>query len=316
MLNYFLFSVNTVLPIFLVIALGFALKRTGFLSEKFIATGNKLVFYILLPAAVFTSVSTTNLGELVSVGFAAFTVGSSVLSWAIIWAISAIFIKDKSILGAFVQGAFRSNMVFVGIPLMRNLAGEYGVARFALIIALNMPIYNICSILVLSACADTGEKLKLKTIAIAIAKNPLIIAITIGVAFALMGVRLPQPLTHTLGDLSGMATTLALICIGGGITFLGFDVKFKYALIAAVVKVVVLPLAFTAAAFALGFRNVELAAFMVVGGLPTALAAYVMAVQIGCDAHISANIILLSTLLSAITLTLFVYVMMVLGLKV
>jgi hypothetical protein len=316
MFNHFIFSVNTVVPIFLLVALGYVLKKWGFLPEKFISAGNKLVFYILLPITMFRSVSATDLGELVSVDFAAFAIGASVASWAIIWFVSSFFVKDKRVLGSFVQGAFRSNTVFVGIPLMRNLAGEAGVARFALIIALIMPIYNICSILVLSVCADTGEKLKLKTIALTIAKNPLIIAIVAGVAFALLNIPLPTALTRTLDDLSHMASPMALLCLGGGITFLGFEKKFKYAFVASVLKVFVLPIAFTAAAFAFGFRDIDLAAFMVLGGIPSAFAGYVMAMQLGCDGYTSSNIILISTLLSVFTLTLFVYLLISTGLFV
>lgn len=313
MFTHFLFSVNTVLPIFLLIFLGYFLKKSGFFPENFVSTGNRMVFYILLPIAMFSSVFATDLGELVSWQFAAFAIGASVVSWGVIWAVARFFIKDKGILGAFVQGSFRANTVFIGIPLMRNLAGEAGVARFALIIALIMPLYNICSIIVLSVCADSDEKLRLKTIALTIAKNPLIIAIATGVVLSFLNVRLPQAATRTLSELSNMASPMALICLGGGITFLGFDKKFKYALVAAVLKVVVLPVAFTAAAYALGFRDIDLVAFMVLGGLPTAVAAYIMAVQMGNDGTTASNIILVSTLLSAATLTLFIYVMVALG---
>lgn len=316
MLDSFLFSVNTVMPLFFLIALGVILKRTGFLSGKFFVAGNKMVFYILLPITIFNSVFSTDLNELASIGFAAFAIGATVLSFAAIWALSVFFIKDKRILGAFVQGAFRANTVFVGIPLMRNLAGEVGVARFAFIIALIMPVYNICSILLLSVCTETGEKLKLKTVLLTILKNPLIIATVIGITLNLFNVELPQTVTRTLSDLSGMSTPMALVCLGGGITFLGFNEKFKFSVIASLLKTVVLPVAFTAAAYALGFRGIDLAAFMVLGGLPSAISGYVMVVQLGGDAYTAGNIVLISTLLSAVTLTLFVYVMMVLGLLV
>jgi len=314
MFNHFLFSVNTVMPLFLLIALGFFLKRSEFLPEKFFSAGNKMVFYILLPVTIFNSIFSADLSELASVGFAAFAIGATAFSFVIVWAVSVFFIKDKQVLGPFVQGAFRSNMVFVGIPLMRNLAGEIGVARFALIIALVMPLYNIFSILVLSVCADTDEKLKFITVVKTILKNPLIIAIIISITFSLLNIQLPQAATRTLSDLSNMATPMALICLGGGIIFLGFDKKFKYAIIASVLKIVVVPLAFTTAAYALGFRGIDLAAFMVLGGTSSAVAGYTMVIQMGGDSYTAGNIILFSTLLSSLTLTLFIYVMVVLGL--
>jgi predicted permease len=314
MLSHFLFSVETVMPLFLLIALGFVLKRAEFLPEKFIAAGNKMVFYILLPVTLFNSVSSSDLGEMTNFGIAAFAVGATAVSFVLIWAVAAFFIKDKAVLGSFVQGAFRSNGVFIGIPLMRNLAGEAGVAYFALILVFVMPIYNIFSIIVFSVCAESGEKLKLKTIVLTILKNPLIIAIFIGIAFSLLNLRLPHIATRTLSDLSNMATPMALICLGGGITFLGIDKKFKYAVVASVLKVVIIPLAFTVAAYALGFRDIHLAALMVLGGTSSAVAGYTMAIQLGGDGYTASNIILFSTLFSAVTLTLFIYVMVVMGL--
>ncbi|MCL1844516.1 MAG: AEC family transporter [Defluviitaleaceae bacterium] len=307
MISHFIFSLNVVAPIFLLIGLGYLLKKLGFFTEKFISCGNKFVFYILLPASLWESLFSADFSAIASVGFAAFAIGATVVSFVAVWAVARFFIREKQVLGVFVQGAFRSNMVFVGIPLMRNLAGEDGVALFALIVALVMPLYNIFSILVLSACAESDEKIKLKTIALTIIKNPLIIAITSGFILSFLNFQPPEMFARTLSDLSRMAGPLALICLGGGITFLGVDKKFKYALISAGLKVVVMPIAFTLAAFAFGFRGTELAAFMVLGGTSSAVAGYTMAVQLGGDGYTAANIILFSTLISAVTLTLFIY---------
>ncbi|MCL1877717.1 MAG: AEC family transporter [Defluviitaleaceae bacterium] len=307
MFLHFVFSMNVVAPIFLLIGLGYLLRKTGFFTEKFISCGNKFVFYILLPVTLWESVFSADFSELAGVGFAAFAIGATVVSFAAVWAVARFFIKQKKILGVFVQGAFRSNMVFVGIPLMRNLAGEDGVAVFALIVALVMPLYNIFSILVLSACAESDEKLKVKTVALTVIKNPLVVAIICGFVLSSLNFEPPEMIARTLSDLSRMAGPLALICLGGGITFLGVDKKFKFALVSAILKVVVMPLAFTTAAFAFGFRGIDLAAFMVLGGTSSAIAGYTMAVQMGGDGYTAANIILFSTLLSAATLTIFIY---------
>ncbi|MDR0273020.1 MAG: AEC family transporter, partial [Clostridiales bacterium] len=163
MLGNFVFSVNVVMPLFVIIVLGYLLKKTDFISDKFIKTGNKMVFYIFLPTTIFKSVYDVDLSELTSFGFAAYAIGATVLSFAIIWLISIFFIKDKKVLGAFVQGAFRANTVFIGLPLMRNLAGDVGMARFALIVALVMPITNGCAILVLSVYGNKEEKFDVVT---------------------------------------------------------------------------------------------------------------------------------------------------------
>jgi len=314
MLNQFVFSVNIVLPIFLLISLGYVLRRREFLTEKFIDIGNKLMFYILLPTTLFKSGYATNLSELDSARFAIFAVATVVVSWGAVWAAGTFFIKDKKVLGSFVQGSFRANTVFVGLPLMRNLAGDAGLARFALILAMAMPLYNICSIITLNACGGTEEKVRIKPALLAILKNPLIIAVVIGVSFSFFEITLPVAIERALSDLSNMTSPMTLICLGAGITFLGFNEKFKFAVVASAVKVIVLPIAFTAAAFAFGFRGLDLAAFMVLGGVPTAIVGHVMAVQMGCDTYTSSTTILVSTLLSAVTLTMFIYFLIATGL--
>ncbi|MCL2197341.1 MAG: AEC family transporter [Defluviitaleaceae bacterium] len=312
MFGHFIFSINTVVPLFLLIGLGFFLRRTEFLPKQFFAAGNRMVFYILLPISLFDSIFNADLSQLASFGFAAFSVGATFISFLAAWAISLFIVKEKDVRGAFTQGAFRSNAVFVGLPLMRNLAGDEGIAVFALVVALSVPVVNICSIFVLSVYAD--KKVKLLQVLISIVKNPLMIGMFFGFVFSLFNINLPYVFGRTLSDLSRMSTPMALLCLGGGITILGFDKKIKYAVVATIIKIIVLPIVFTTVAYLLGFRGIELAAFMVLGGLPSAISGYSTVVEMGGDSYTASNIVLISTLFSSVTLTLFIYVMMVMGL--
>jgi len=313
MLDNFLFSINTVAPLFLVLFLGYILKRKEFLSEGFVATGNKVVFYIALPANIFLSVYTAELGELLDWGFVAFSVIASLIGFFGIWLISALFIKNKSILGAFAQGAFRGNFAFLGMPLLINIAGDAGRARAALIMAFVLPVYNICTVLLLAACSDNGKKVGFKTVMLTIVKNPFIIAIAIAFALQLLNIRLPFILSRTIGYGANMATALALLCLGAGMTFQGFDAKFKYALVSSLIKVLVLPILFVIAGYMMGFRGYDIAAFLILGGIPSAIAGYAMVVQMGGDGYIAGTIVVISTLFSAFTLTIFIYILRTLG---
>jgi len=313
MLANLLFSINAVAPLFLILFFGYILKKREFISGGFISSGNKFVFYIALPAALFRSVYSAELGELLDMRFAAFAVGASLAAFLLIWLISSLFIKDKSILGAFTQGAFRGNFAFLGMPLLVSLAGEAGEARAALILAFVLPMYNICSILVLAACSDTGKKVGFKTIAFVIVKNPFIIAIALAFGMQLAGIRMPFVLNQTVGHAASMATPLALICLGAGMYFQGFDSKFKFALAASLVKVIALPILFVTAGYLMGFRGYDIAALLVLGGIPSAIAGYTMVVQMGGDSYVAATIIVFTTLVSAFTFTLFVYILRTLG---
>jgi len=314
MLENFIFSLNAVMPLFIMIILGFVLTRAGFLTNDFIAVGNKFVFYVFLPVSLFGSVFHTDTGDFLDIPFIAFAVGASFVAFVVIWVVSAFFIKDKSILGAFANGGFRGNLAFLGIPLLVNITGDAGMARAALLITFVLPLYNICSVLLLATCSESDKKIGIRTIAFTIIKNPLIIGVIVGVVLSLVGLRLPYIASRTVDYTASMATPMALICLGGGIRFHGFDKKFKFALIASFVKVAVLPIIFVSAAYFLGFRDVDLAAFLVLGGVPSAIAGYVMVVQMGGDGYTAGTIVVLSTLLSAVSLTVFIYIMRVLGL--
>ena len=313
MLDDLLFSLNIVTPLFVLIILGFCLRRSGFVQGEFFQFGNKVVFYIGLPVTLFRSVAATDMAQLLDIGFVSYAVIATVVSFAVIWAAAHFFIEHKAVLGAFVQGSFRANIAFMGIPLMISIAGAEGLARAALVVTVVVPFYNICSVLVLSACMESEQKFRLRDIIMTILKNPLVIGIAIGIAAAITGLRLPTVIAVPVDSIAEMASPLALICLGGGIAFQGFDNKFKYALIASITKVIVLPVAFTSVGFLLGYRGVDLAAIMVLGGTPSAITGYVTAIQMGADGYTAGTIIVISTAMSALTLTVFIYILRVMG---
>ena len=314
MLENFLFSLNAVMPLFLIIAGGFLMRKTRFVSAEFVAGGNKLVFYVALPLTLFRNVYTSDVSDLLDLPFIAFVMISSLLVFFAIWVVSAFFIKDKNILGAFVQGAFRGNFAFLGMPLLFNLAGDAGIARAAIIITFVLPLYNIYSVVVLAANSNSGHRVGPKTILFTIIKNPFIIGILIALIFVLIGIELPQMINRTTVYAANMATPMALLCLGAGINFQGFDKKFKFAVISGAIKVIAVPVVLVTAAYLLGFRDYDLAAILVLGGIPSAIVGYAMVVQMGGDTYIAGTVVVISTLMSAVTLTMFVYVMRVMGL--
>ena len=307
------FSITAVSPLFLLMFLGYALKKWDLISGGFAASGNKLVFYLFLPVTFMRSVARTEVSDLLDGAFIAYTVSITVITFFIIWAIAAVFIKDRPVLGAFAQGAFRGNMAFVGMPLLIALMGDAGAVRAALIVAFVLPVANVLSILVLAATGDSGNKVSVGSVALSVAKNPLVIGIMIGLVLAVVPWQLPAVPNRTLNYIADMATPLALLCLGAGIRYEGWDARFKYALVASLLKVAVLPVVFVGLGFLLGFGGYDLVAFMVMGGVPGAIAGYAMVVQMGGDSYVGATIVVLSTLFSAVTLTIGIYILRIMG---
>jgi len=172
----------------------------------------------------------------------------------------------------------------------------------------------LAAVLLLAACSDSGKKVSFKSVGLSIVKNPFIIAIVLAVGLQLFGVYLPFAISETVRHSANMATALALICLGAAMKYHGFDARFKYAFVASLIKVIVLPILFGLVGFFMGFDDYDIVAFVILGGIPSAIAGYAMVVQMGGDVYIAGTIVVISTLLSAFTLTVFVYVMRVLGL--
>jgi len=311
MLDNFLFSLNVVVPVFVVMFLGYVLKKREVITSGFLASGNKIVYYIGLPALLFRGVYSTEIGAFMDVRFITFTVGAAIAAFFIIWGVSAIFFKEKAVLASFSQGAYRGSFALLGTPLIINLAGDAGMARAALVMVFVIPFFNVFSILALAPC--TGEKVKILKIIWAVAKNPSNIMIVIGIVLAVLGIPLPIMVEGAINTTANLATPLALLCLGGGMTFQGFDTKFKYAMIGSVIKVAIMPIIVISIAMAFGFRDYDLAVIAMLFGVPSAVVGYAMAAQMGGDTYIAGTIVVFSTIMSAFTLTVYIYVLRVIG---
>ena len=311
MLDNFLFSLNVVVPVFVVMLLGYILKKREIISSGFLASGNKIVYSIGLPVLLFRGVYTVDIGEFIDARFITFTVVTSIAAFFIIWGVAAIFLKEKAVLASFAQGAYRGSFALLGTPLIINIGGDAGMARAALIMVFVVPFFNVFSILALAPC--TGEKLSIWAILWAVIKNPSNVMIAIGILLAIFHIQLPVMVDNAVNTTANLATPLALLCLGGGMTFHGFDIKFKYAMIGSVIKVVVLPVVFVALAIFFGFRDYDLAVILMLFGIPSAVVGYAMAVQMGGDTYIAGTIVVFSTIMSAVTLTAFIYILRVMG---
>jgi hypothetical protein len=311
MLSDLLFSLGIVLPLFMVIVLGYGLKRINFISDAFAANGNKMMFYIGLPVIVFRSIYRADIRELFDPGFVIAMTVITVVTAVAIWIFATPLIKDKPVRGAFVLSSFRGNQAFLGIPLMMNLAGDAGVIRVTMVVTFVLPIANILSVLLLASTCSKDKKVTVGGVLLTIIKNPIVITAAIGLGLVLPGIKLPMVADVTLDYIADMATPLALICIGASMKFTGFDKKFKYAVIGSFVKIVALPIAFALIGYLFGFRGYDLAAMTILGGVPSAIAGYSMVVEMGGDGYVASTIVLISTMLSAFTLTLIIYVIRV-----
>ncbi len=315
MLENFIYSINVTIPIFLVMVLGYFLRRRGMLNENFVNVANKFNFDVTLPFMVFRDIAAVDIRSVFDLKYVLFcAIASSVCFW-VVWGLAKLFIKDKSLIGAFVQASFRSSAAVMGLAFISNLYGPSAMGPLMIIGA--VPLYNIYSVLVLTFEAeddgtgrDTG---KLKEACVNILKNPIIISIVLGLIISLCKLNFPVLVDNTIDNVAKMATPLALITLGAGFEGKEALAKMKPTLWAAFIKLIGQAAIFIPIAIALGFTGEKLIAIMVMLAAPATPSCYIMAKNMKNDGALTASIIVTTTLLAAFTLTGWIFILRSMG---
>ncbi|WP_115720698.1 AEC family transporter [Gallaecimonas mangrovi] len=305
-----LFTANMVAPIFLLVLLGALLKRGKLLNEAFVQTGSRLVFLVCLPVLVFLSISQTHIREVLEPKLMGLTAAAVLLTYlgCGVWAkLKGLPGRDQ---GAFVQGAFRSNFGIIGLAMAVSLFSDSGLARASVLLALGIPMFNVLSILALSKGQEPNWAQTFKNVC----KNPLIIAVVLALPFSIMEWPLPSIAVDAGKSLGRMTLPLALLTIGATLNLRDMKSDSKLAIEASLVKLVWMPGLFSFIGWLLGFDGKDVALLFVMLGSPTAAAAFVMARAMGSNDQLTANIILVSTLGSVISLSTGIFVMRLTGL--
>lgn len=315
MLENFIYSINVTIPIFLVMVLGYFLRRRGMLNENFVNVANKFNFDVTLPFMVFRDIAAVDIRSVFDLKYVLFcAIASSVCFW-VVWGLAKLFMKDKSLIGAFVQASFRSSAAVMGLAFISNLYGPSAMGPLMIIGA--VPLYNIYSVLVLTFEAeddgrgrDTG---KLKEACVNILKNPIIISIVLGLIVSLCKLDFPVLVDNTIDNVAKMATPLALITLGAGFEGREALAKMKPTLWAAFIKLIGQAAIFIPIAIALGFTGEKLIAIMVMLAAPATPSCYIMAKNMKNDGVLTASIIVTTTLLAAFTLTGWIFILRSMG---
>jgi len=317
-MNDLIYSLNATMPVFLVILAGYIFNRMGMFSEGFISSANKFLFNVCLPVMVFEDLASENIIESFNGSLVIFSGVITTIAFAVIWLCAKLFIRDKLIVGAFVQAAYRSSVAVMGFAFMQNICGDSGL--IPMIIIGCVPLYNIYAVTVLTfeaedAVNDTDKKGKLKKAAAGIAKNPIIIGIVIGCIGSLLNVYsfIPPIMSKTLSSLSSIASPLSLIVIGASFEGKKALAKLRPTAVCCAVKLVALPLVFLSAAVLMGFRGEALLALIIMLGSPTTPSCYIMAKNMKNDGVLTSSVIAATTLLSSVTLTFWIYIAKIMG---
>lgn len=309
-----IFSLNATIPIFLMMLLGMLFRKLGWMDEVFAAKMNKFVFLVPLPVLLFEQLATVDFSEVWDIKFILFCFVVTVISITISTLISLLW-KDRSIKGEFIQATYRSSAALLGIAFIQNIYGTAGMAP--LMIIGSVPLYNIMAVVVLSFFKpgnNSFDKALVKKTLKGIVTNPIIIGIVAGFVWSALKLPMPLILHKTVSSIGATATPMGLMSMGATFEMKKATSKMKPTLVAVFMKLVGFCAIFLPVAAMLGFRNEQLIAILVMLGSATTVSCFVMARNMGHEGTLSSGVIMMTTLLSAFTLTMWLDVLRSFGL--
>ena len=304
-------SANAVLPVFLMMAAGYLARCLGVLERGDVGKMNRVAFRVFLPCLLFYNVYRSDLSSAVNGTLIAYAVLGVLTVFAAAYIVVLRLEPLNERRGVVMQGIFRSNYVILGLPIAQALLGDHELGPVSVLIAIVVPMFNVLAVFVLERFR--GGNVKPGEIAVQVLKNPLVVSSALGIAVLLLGIRLPPILEKTVSGLGTIATPLQLFLLGAFFRFEGLG-RYARALTAVTtVKLVVTPALFLSLAAVLGFRGVEFVALLGIFASPTAVNSFTMAQQMGGDAELAGDIVVSTSVFSALTMFGWIFLFKTLG---
>lgn len=309
-----IFSLNATVPVFLMMILGLVFKKIGWIDDVFASKMNKFVFLIPLPVLLFKDLATLDFKEIWDTKFVLFCFFITIFSILIVTILSFL-LKNKKNQGEFIQASYRSSAALLGIALIQNVYGKAIMAP--LMIIGSVPLYNIMAVVVLSFFSPErkgiSKEVWLKTIK-GILTNPILIGIVVGILWSLLHLPMPTMLDKTVTSIGNVATPLGLMAMGATFNYKEALGDLKPALCASFIKLFGFCAIFLPLAIYLGFQREQLIAILVMLGSATTVSCFVMAKSMGHAGILTSTVVMLTTIFSGFSITMWLYILKGMGL--
>lgn len=298
-----IFIINTVSPIFLIVILGWVLRKIGVIHEEFIRQSTKFVFNVTLPVLIFLKLAIVDFSTIFDGKIIVLVYICIFIVFFLSWLLAKIFITKGKGRGVFIQGGFRPNNVIIGLALIMNIFGEDAVSRTVMILTFLVPLDNILSVVALTI-SDRHEKRSeaLYEMVKSIAFNPVIIAAIVAIIISLLRVPIPSVIINTGNYLAAITLPLALIGVGGTLQIKFLQRTSFITLVASIVKLLVAPLVATIIGYSIGYTDTDLGIIFILFACPTAIVSYIFAETMTEHGELAGNIVITTTLTSSITI--------------
>jgi len=288
-----------VLPIFMVLFIGWGIKRYGLIDEDFIKTANRLIFNVCLPVLLFYKISQAELKSVFNPTHILIMMATVLIMFALSF-MTGKLLKSGDSTGTMAMNNFRANYAYMGLPVSAYAFGEKGLVIASVLMAFVVPFVNLMSVVSLSISMK-GEK-SFKPFIKNTLLNPLAVACVLGLISSWSGISYPVFFNRSLEIISGVTLPLALFCVGGSMSLERLRGDLFMAGISSFMKLMLMPfIAFILLKLSGFDMDIADKTVVIMLAAPTATVNYVLASSMEGDAQLTGSTIVMSTLLSIIT---------------
>ena len=301
-MEYFNTSFQIVMPLVLMMATGFLLRKVGVVTEDALRVVNRIVYYVGIPTLVFYSVVTDRTPARWQ--YALWVAGTVLLAFILAMLLARVLTKDPAKRGTIAQASYLSNDGIFGLAVATALSGEGNTGTMAFTLVISAALFGITGVLCYEL--NRGGKIKIGKVLLNTIKNPILIAAALAFVVRFSGFELPYVILKPIEYFKHMCTPLGFLVLGGLLSFRSLKEDWKLVTVVSAVKLVALPVLFCAAAYLLGgIRGAELASLFIVFSSPVAMSCMPMASELGGDVKLAGELIAVTTVLSLLTVFLY-----------
>lgn len=294
--------ITTIIPIFIVVILGWAVHRRGFIPVEFLGPANRLVFYVAIPAMIFQSIAKSTLREWFNPLMIAATLAAAAIGYCCAWLACRLTAIRGPKAGTFIQSAGHGNLGYIGLAVAFYFMGPTGLVHASVVAGFLMILQNLLSVSALQAYAEPVEKAHRRVDFIAkVIGNPVILAVLAGMLFSALHLPVPVILERSLTIIGGLALPTALLIIGASLSMERIRAYKWFVLTATAIKLMALPFLGWMLYRLCGLGGADFLPGLILLASPTATITYVMAKEMRGDSDLAVATVSASTLASAVT---------------
>lgn len=293
-------ALNVIFPVFFVIFIGFFLKEKHIIDENFVSKSTTLVFYVALPAKMFFDIKNSSVNS-IDVKYTLYLLLATLAVFLLSWLFGRLFIKDDKKLSTFVHCAYRSNFIYIGVPILDLIfKGDY-MDSVLIVIVFGLTLYNILAVIILTYYSDV--KLTFNNFFLKVLKNPMIISVCLGLVAKFINLPIYSGIKDGATLVSALSTPLSLILIGGSLNFKKSKSDNVIIVFSTLIKNVIGAAIFIPIGYFMGFSSSQLVVAYLFFATPCAVNCYVMGKQMGSDSELASKIITASFAFSIVSYT-------------